>query len=252
MNIAVITGASSGIGVEYVKAVNDQFPDLQEIWIIARRKDRLEEIAGQYPPGKIVPVALDLTCDSSYEAYQAMLEEKKPCVQVLVNNSGLGKLGDVRGADYREQIQMVDVNCRALTAMATITLPYMQAGSVLLNTCSIAAYVPTPRMAVYCSTKAYVFSYSKALREEVKKAGIRVLAACPGPMDTEFLNVAGINGNSKLFDFCPRVSAGEMARKSLIKARKGRAVYTNKLIYKVYRVLCKLLPHNWIMWKTTA
>lgn len=252
MNIAVITGASSGIGIEYVDAVAEAFPQLDEIWLIARRKNRLEELASRYPQKKIVPIPMDLSLESSFEEYQKLLKEKNPNVQVLINNSGLGKLCDFNGADYQEQIEMVDINCRALTAMASITLPFMSKGSVLLNTCSIAAFVPTPRMTVYCSTKAYVFSFSKALREEVKKQGINVLAACPGPMDTEFLKVAGIEGKSKLFDFCPRVNAQKMARNSLKKACKGKSVYTELLIYKVYRVIGKILPHNWIMGKTTA
>ena len=129
----------------------------------------------------------------------------------------------------------------------------MKSGSAVLNVCSIAAYIPNPRMAVYCSTKAFVFSFSKALREELKVKKINVLAACPGPMDTEFLTVADIpKGASKLFDFCPRVDPAVMAKKSLKYAFNGKAVYTNKIIYKFYRILCKIAPHNLLMKKFTA
>ena len=125
-------------------------------------------------------------------------------------------------------------------------------GSAIINVCSIAAFVPTPRMTVYCSTKAYVFSFSKSLREETKKSGINVLAVCPAPMDTEFLAVAGIEGKSPLFDKLPRVKPAEVAEKSLRKAFAGRAVYTNRILYKMYRVLGKLLPHNWLMGASTV
>lgn len=253
MKIAVITGASSGIGPEYVRATIEQMPEIEEIWVIARRLDRLEALVAQYPQVKIVPIALDLVKTDSFAAYAARLREQAPDVRLLINNAGYGKLGDFAEIDTEAQGEMVDLNDRAPVLMTAETLPYMQRGAVVLNTCSIASFVPTPRMAVYCSTKAFILSFSKALREELKPRGIKVHAACPGPMETEFLAVADIpKGRSKLFDFCPRVNAAVMADKSLRAARKGRATYTNRVLYKLYRVLCKLIPHNWIMRFTTA
>lgn len=253
MKIAVITGASSGIGPEYVRATIEQLPEIEEIWVIARRLDRLQALAAQYPQVKIVPVALDLLKSDSFASYADLLREHQPDVRLLINNAGFGKLGNFAEIGTQAQAEMVDLNDRAPVVMTAETLPYMQRGAIVLNTCSIASYVPTPRMTVYCSTKAFILSFSKALREELKPQGINVHAACPGPMETEFLAVADIpKGRSKLFDFCPRVNAAEMADKSLRAARKGRATYTNRVLYKLYRVLCKLIPHNWIMGQTTA
>lgn len=253
MKIAVITGASSGIGPEFVRATIEQLREVEEIWVIARRLDRLQALAEAYPTKTIVPITLDLLKTESIAAYAARLKEADADVRLLINNAGFGKLGDFTEINPAAQGEMVDLNDRAPVLMTAATLPHMQRGAIVLNTCSIASFVPTPRMAVYCSTKAFILSFSKALRQELKPRGIKVSAACPGPMDTEFLAVADIpKGRSKLFDFCPRVSAAKMADKSLRAARKGRAVYTNRVLYKVYRVMCKLIPHNWIMPFTTA
>lgn len=252
MSMAIITGASSGLGREFVRAAVADHPEIDEYLLIARRKERLEALAAEFPSIKFTILPLDLTLAESRAQITAFLKERRPDVRLLVNNSGYGWMGDVAQADPEEQAGMVALNCGALTAMCALTLPFMPRGSVIVNVCSIAAFIPTPRMAVYCSTKAYVFSFSKALREEVRSAGINVLAACPGPMDTEFLDVAGITGRSKLFATLPRVSPAQMARQSLKKAFSGRAVYTNGLLYKLYRVLGKLLPHNWLMKTTTV
>ena len=250
---AVITGASSGLGREYVKATVKKYPDINQFWLIARRYDKMKELADEFPEKSFRIIALDLSKTESFNEYKRLLDEEKPNIKLLINNSGFGKLGFFDELPMELQTGMIDVNIRALTAITRLSLEYMRSESVILNVCSIAAFIPNPRMAVYCSTKAFVFSFSKALREELKPKKINVLAACPGPMDTEFLAVADIpTGASKLFDFCPRVDPAIMAEKSLEYAFNGKAVYTNKLIYKLYRVLCKLLPHNWLMKKFTA
>jgi len=102
-------------------------------------------------------------------------------------------------------------------------------------------------MTVYCSTKAFVYSFSKALRAELRKHKIGVTAVCPGPMDTEFLPVAGIVGNSKMFNTLPRCNVTEVAEKTVKAACRNRGIYTNKLIYKLYRVIAKLLPHGLVV-----
>lgn len=250
---AVITGASSGLGREYVKQVVKLHPEITEFWLIARRADKMQELADEFTNKKFNIISLDLSNKEAFDEYKKQLDLAKPNIRLLINNSGYGKLGNFKELPTYEQTGMIDVNIRALTAITRLSLEYMHSGSVILNVCSIAAFIPNPRMAVYCSTKAFVFSFSKALREELKAEGINVLAACPGPMDTEFLSVANIpQGASKLFDFCPRVSPEIMAERSLKYAFAGKAVYTNKFIYKLYRVLCKLIPHNWLMKKFTA
>lgn len=162
---------------------------------------------------------IDLTDYGRYDALRSALEEKQPDVVWLFNNAGFGKLGDYGEIDPRDHYDIANLNCAALSAVTGTVLPYMHAGAHIVNVCSIAAFAPTPRMTVYCSTKAFVYSFSKALRAELRKKQIGVTAVCPGPMDTEFLPVAGIQGNSKMFNTLPRCNVAEVAEKTVKAAR---------------------------------
>jgi len=248
MNIAVITGASSGLGIEYLKNICEMYSNLDEIWIIARRREKLEELAANYPDKKIIPFVLDLSEYDSYEKFEKKLSESSANVRILVNNAGYGVLGDVHESDYIKQSGMVDLNCRALTALTAIALKYMASGSFIVNVCSIASFCPNPRMSVYSSTKAYVKSFSRSVRFENIKRGINVLAVCPGPMKTEFLAVAGINGNSKTFEILPYSDPSKTAKGSLLAAEKGKDFYTPGAFYKFYRFLAKIAPHRLLMY----
>lgn len=248
MKTAILTGASSGLGKEYLTELVRQFPEVEQIVLIARRKDRLDALAAQFPQKKMVVLPLDLTQEDSYAALADWMKTEQPQVHALINNAGFGTLGNLIDMDYPTQMRMTDLNVRALTTLTTIALPYMEKGGFVLNVCSIASFCPNPRMTVYCSTKAYVLSFSKSLRYELKDRGTNVLAVCPGPMETEFLPVAGITStNSKTFATLPYCNPAEVARKSLRQAARGRAVYTNRVFFKFYRVLAKILPHNWLM-----
>ncbi len=248
MKIAIVTGASSGLGQEYVRVIAEKYDEIDEIWVIARRTERLTELKSKFPNKKIFPISLDLTKYESYETLAGMLESEKPEIKILVNNAGFGTLGDFDTMDMNTQTRMVDLNNRALTAVTSVSLPYMKRGSFAVNVCSIASFAPNPRMTVYCSTKAYVLSFSKSLRFELKKKGINVLALCPGPMDTEFLPAAGIEkGSSHTFDTLPRVNPAMAAERSLLYASRGRGIYTPRLFFKLYRFLAKALPHGIVM-----
>ena len=247
MDIAIITGASSGLGKEYFCEIAKNCRELDEIWLIARRRDRMEALAALFPERKVEIFSLDLFDTSSFDKLSEILKERGANVKMLINNAGVGKLGNIADEPYTTQLPMIDLNCRALSAMASVVLPFMKKGSFILNVCSIAAFAPTPRMTVYSSTKAYVMSFSRSLRYELKEKGINVLAVCPGPMDTEFLEVADIKGNSKTFKTLPYCDPKQVARISLEKAARGRAVYTPTATFKFYRVLAKLLPHGIVM-----
>lgn len=248
MDIAIITGASSGLGIEYLKHICEMYPNLHEYWIIARRKDRLDSIVKMYPDKKIIPISLDLCDYKSYEYIEKLLDKNNAVVKVLVNNAGYGILGEFYDSDYKSQSGMVDLNCRAMTALSSIVLKYMKKGSFIVNVCSIASFCPNARMTVYSSTKAYVLSFSKGLRCENKKHGINVIAVCPGPMHTEFMNVAGIcKGKSNMFDTLPYCDPSEVSRKSLIYAQKGKGIYTPLFYYKLYRFIAKIVPHSILM-----
>ena len=246
MRVAVITGASSGLGKEYVYCLLKSRPDLDRIFIIARREEKLKEIAEVSP--KIVPVPLDLTSPDFAENYRKILIENDADVKVLINNAGFGKLGLFEDIPAKENAGMVRLNCEAFTIVAYETLKFMKEGAEIINTCSIASFAPNTRMAVYCSTKAYVMSFSRALREELRSRKINVLSVCPGPMDTEFLPIANIEpGVSGTFDSLPRVNVKKIAEKSLLASSKKRAVYTCTIFYKFYRLISKILPTSLIM-----
>ena len=247
MKTVVITGASCGLGEEYLKQVISQMPDVEEIWLVARRLEKLEMLASRFAGQRIRCLPLDLTDTNSFETYQRELEAAKPQIALLINNAGCGKLGLVAEANCAEQAAMVDLNCRALTAVTVLSLPFMEKGSAILNVSSIASFAPTPRMTVYSATKAYVSAFSKSLGEELRPRGITVLTVCPGPMATNFLEVADIVGRSRTFETLPYCHPAIVAEKSLARLLRGKRWYTNRLLYKFYRVLCKLLPHSLVM-----
>ncbi len=246
MKIAVVTGASSGLGTEYCKAL-DALNLADEIWLVARRKDRLVELSRKLNTKSKV-LAFDITDQKGIELYENELKNSGAEVKFLINNAGFGRLNKFCDITTKDNADMVRLNCEALTVMTNVTLPYIKNGGHILNTCSIAAFAPNTRLAVYSSTKAYVMSLSLALSDELKENGITVTAVCPGPMDTEFLPVAGIEkGSSHTFDTLPRVNPAVMAEKSLKAAIKGKTVYTNKVFYKFYRFVSKLLPIKLVM-----
>ena len=246
MNIAIITGASTGLGQSFFSSLVNRYPELDGIWLIARREERLRQMA-QGSPVPVTVLSMDLTVADNYDVLADRLAQAQAQVRILINNAGVGELDNVADSDWRTQSRMVDLNCRALTAVTTVVLPHMQAGSFIVNVASIASFAPNARMTVYSSTKAYVLSFSKGLREELRGKGINVLAVCPGPMNTEFLDVANITGRSPMFKLLPYSDPDKVADKAVVQAARGRSVYTPRLFFKFYRVLAKLLPHGLVM-----
>lgn len=245
MKIAVITGASAGLGTEYIKRLDKCGYD--ELWLIARRGDRLEAISEKCLTDCRI-LAMDITKEECFADYKRLLDDLKPEVQMLINNAGFGRLGYFEDIDEAATIGMLRLNCEALTAFTHATLPYIPKGGEIINISSIASFVPNARMTVYSSTKAYVTSFSRALRFELKRKKINVLAVCPGPMETEFLPVANIGkGTSHTFDTLPRVKPEMIAKRSLAASKKGKAMYTGRLFYKFYRLLSRIIPHKILM-----
>lgn len=247
MSMAVITGASAGLGREFVKAVRDQHPEIDEYLLIARRRDRLEAVAADLTGVKTHLLALDLTDPAGFDEIARFLSERRPDIRLLVNNAGFGTLGELEKSSVSSQLNMTALNCGALTALCALAAPFMKRGAAIVNVSSIAAFVPTPRMATYAATKAYALSLSRALREELRPRGVNVLAVCPGPMDTEFLDVAGISGRSRLFERIPHIAPDRVAAGAVRQAFRGRAVYTPTLVYRLYRLIAKLLPRAWLI-----
>ena len=242
MRTAIVTGASSGLGREFVRQMAEVFPEIECYWLIARRVDRLAELAEMLPDKQVECLSLDLCDTMSFMALQEKLAAERPEIALLVNNAGCGYLGNIGEVDTASQTRMIDLNLRALTAVTNMAVPFMVPGSCILNVSSIASFCPNPRMTVYSAGKAYVTAYTVGAAEELKAKGITVTAVCPGPMDTEFIRLGGIEGNSRMFEMLPYCDQVRVAGGALRATRAGRTIYTPKLFYKFYRVLAKVTP----------
>ncbi|MBE6739769.1 MAG: SDR family NAD(P)-dependent oxidoreductase [Ruminococcaceae bacterium] len=250
MITAIITGASSGLGREFALALKKRCPDIESFWLIARRREKLEELAKELGEDKCFVLPLDLTGEEYVSELTQVLSDSVPEIKYLINNAGYGKLDYFENIPVGDCANQVTLNCVSLTTVTRLCLPYMEKDGEIINVASIASFAPNARMTVYSSTKAYVLSFSRSLREEFKMSGkkLNCLAVCPGPMDTEFLPVANIGkGTSKTFDTLPRTNPKKVAEKALKMSAKKKAVYTPKFFFKFYRVLSKILPTSLVM-----
>ena len=184
MIIAVITGASSGIGREFVYSVDKRFV-YDEIWVIARRAERLEELKEKCR-NTLRPLAMDLASEEDLKAYQALLEREKPEIALLINAAGCGVFGPFAEKDLDALLHSAKLNSLSLTAMCHMSLPYMKSGSSIVNMGSNSSWQPVPYQAVYGASKSYVLSLSRAIGRELKGRGIHVMCVCPGWIKTEF------------------------------------------------------------------
>ena len=241
MKIAIITGASAGLGLEFLCQTPAIYPDIEEYWLIARRAEKLEDAAKKVSV-KCRVIPLDLTKDESYARLNEALETEKPEVLMLINNSGCGFLGNVGDGELEKQTAMIDLNLKGLTAVTHMVIPYIPKGGRIINVSSIASFCPNARMTVYSATKAYVNAFTFGISEELKEKGITVTAVCSGPMDTDFIYAGAIKGNSKTFEVLPYCDPKKVAHGALLAAKKGRTIHTPRAFYKLYRVIAKILP----------
>ncbi len=188
MRIAVVTGASSGIGREFVFAI-DREEVFEEIWVIARREDRLKELQTSCR-NRIRAIPLDLADFSSIEEYKKLLAEEKPNIHLLVNAAGFGVFGPFADVDPEKLVKSAELNAISLTAMCHASLPYMEKGDSIINMGSNSSWQPVPYQAVYGASKSYVLNFSRAICRELKPRGIHVMCVCPGWIKTEFQEVA--------------------------------------------------------------
>lgn len=242
MDIAVVTGASSGLGTQFVKGIAERYPHLDEIWMIARRKEKMEELASEVSV-KTRIISLDLGADESYEKLKEMLARYNPNIQLLINNAGYEKSGEFMRLDERDIQNMIAVNIKGMTMVQRICLSYMPQNSFTIMTCSVTAFAPIPYEAVYSASKKYMYYLAKALRYELKQKGVNILLLCPGNMDTE-MNPKGQFRQSEKIGALPYLDMKEVVQKSLIKAEKGQAVYTPGIFYKLFRLSGKMIPSS--------
>lgn len=239
MRIALITGASSGLGREFAKQIPKLYNNLDELWVVARRTERLEKLKKELD----IPVRIfdgDLQRDYIYEKIARELEKYDADIRMLVNAAGYGKIGAAGELDIREQLGMIDVNCRALTRMTLMALPHLSRGSRVILVASAAAFAPQPGFAVYAATKSYVQSFARGMRLELSERGVIVTSVCPGPVSTEFFDRAGHSETLTKDSFMS--DAPNVVKKALIDSVKGRAVSVYSVKMKALRAGAFLLP----------
>ena len=242
--IAVVTGASSGLGREFAVQISKKYKTIEEIWVIARRKEWLDDLKKVIKNKKVVVLALDITKEEDLDIYRNKLKEENPTIRVLVNAAGYGMMGYFETTVYEDQVGMIDTNCRALVAMTHISLPYMGAPSNIINIASAAAYMPQPSFAVYAATKSMVRSFSKALNAELEGKDILVTAVCPGPVNTEFFDIAEQHTKTKAFKMFFRVEAKDVVSRALYDVYYMRNESTYSIPMKLCKVGAKLVPHD--------
>ena len=247
MNIAIVTGASSGMGREFVLQL-PRYVQVDQIWAIARRADALESLktATSVP---VRPISADMCKDESFENLAQLLEAEKPNVRLLVNAAGFGKFGAYHRVSVEDDCRMIQLNCTALVRMTRMVLPYMSAGSHILQLDSLSAFQPVPYIYTYAATKHFVLAYSRGLNQELKNTGIRCMAMNPGWVKTEFFNHAfQTNEHNEVQYFNRLYEAKDVVAtglKDLYKSRKDYSVHGLPVKLQVFFV--NLLPHSMVM-----
>lgn len=242
-NIAVITGASSGIGMEFAFQIDCLFTKFDEIWLIARREERLKEVSKLLDTKtKIIP--MDVANKEHMDSFYELLKEEKPRIRMLINGAGFGLMGSVENIPIEKQLQMIDVNVRALTDMTYACLPYLVKNARVIQLASAAAFLPQKNFAVYAAGKSYVLSFSRALSEELRKKQIYVTAVCPGPVETEFFDHADTYGHSITLKEKTMVSADRVVKKALCDSMRKKQMSVCSPLMQAFMILTKVFPHK--------
>ena len=244
MNIAIVTGASSGFGKEFVKQINEKY-QLDEIWVVARRIDRLEELKKEYKT-PIRTFGLDLTERKSLDKIEKAVKEKNANVKLLVNNAGFGLFAAFKDGDLDTWLKMVDLNDKALVGLTYLMLPYMSEGSEIINIASMAAFQPIPYIGIYGATKAFVLSFTRALNFELKPKKIKAIAVCPFWTKTEFFDVA-VKDDSVITYYSHFNTIEKVVTLALKNIKKGKDVSISDFPVKFQRFLVKILPTKMVM-----
>ena len=246
-NIIVVTGASSGIGREFVVQLS-KIENVDEIWVIARRTNRLEELKEKIETS-IKCLSLDLTNEVDLKKYIEELEKEKPNIKVLVNAAGYGKIEHDENISTDIKLNMIDLNIKAVVTITDASLPYMKENSKIVNIASDAAFQPLPYINVYAATKSFVLYYSRALNQELKYRGIKVLAVCPFWTKTEFFDRAIINKEKDvIINYTAMYETEKVVRKAIKDMnKKNKDISVYGVVNKMQWIGAKIFPHGLVM-----
>lgn len=252
--IALITGASSGLGLEYALQLDkiskkNRLPKVDEIWLIARREDRLRELAGKLDAETRV-FAGDICHDSFRLSIVESIKNEEKQISYLINSAGMGKTGYFEDLTHKEVEGLLDLNIKALTLLCHETLPFMSRGGIIFNIASVAAFLPQVNFSIYAASKSYVLSFSRALSFELADKGIKVIAVCPNPMETEFFDKSpekqvsaikkiGLESPKRVVSYSLKLAANNFIK---------RRVSVSHFFAKIIHLLSKILPSSFVMW----
>lgn len=242
--IGIITGASGGFGREFVKLCLNE--SLDEIWAIARNKEKLDTLVRDYGE-KIKTFPLDLSNRKNIFVIKNALENENVTVQYLINNAGFTKFCSYCDIDLSESLNMIDLNVISVVALGLVCIPYMQKGSHIINIASQASFFPLPYQNIYAATKAFVRNYTRALNVELKSTGITATAVCPGWMKTGLFERAKIGAKKTLTKFTGIVMPSVVAKRAMKDAKKGKDISVYGAFNKTTHILSKILPQRLVM-----
>ena len=240
-NISIVTGATGGIGREFVKLL--LMEDTNEIWAVARNIEKLNNLKEEFGE-RIVLVSADLSQGKSLELIEEMLRECNPLIRYLINNAGGGKMGAYNEFSKAEIESHIMTHCTAMAVLCNLCIPYMEKGSHVINMASQSAFQPVPYINLYAASKAFVRSYSRALNVELRGTGIVCTVACPGWIKTELLET---ERNGKQVHFPAMALAEDVAAHILKDAKKGKDMSVYSTYVKFMHLLAKLFPHKLVM-----
>ena len=248
-NIIVISGASSGMGKEFLLQILEKEPNIDEVWAIARREDRLLELKEKVSD-KIIPIKLDLSVEKDLLKFKEKIDKEKPNVVILGNCAGFGVFDHSENVETNTKLNMIDLNVKAPVALIDYTLPYMKENAKIMNIASCAGFQPIPYINDYAATKSYLLSYSRALNKELKYKNIHVLAVTPYWTKTEFFDRAIDEDKKKVvIKYVAMYEAKDVMKqaiKDLYNFKKDISCYGFKNRFQ--KLLTKILPHKLVMY----
>ncbi len=240
MSVAIITGASGGIGSEFARQLNN-LGVIDEFWFVARNESKMRALADELGV-KAKIIGADLTTDEGVNKVRAALEEEKPSVNFLVNASGFGNFGAFDEISENEVVKMIDLNVKALVLLTHMTIPYMEIGGRIIQLGSGSCFTPLPYFNIYSSSKVFVLHYTKSLNYELKKYGVRATCFCPGWVETEFLDKSTANGKTHPRTMKPLLKCEDVVKKCVKASVKGKAMCVTNWYTKLQHLLFKILP----------
>lgn len=244
--IIVVTGASSGMGKDFIKQI-EQKENVDEIWAIARSTKKLEELKEEVKtPIKVI--SLDLTKIESFEEYKKLIESEEISIRILANCAGFGIFDHTENIDYKVLNEMVDLNCSSYVNMISLSLPYIEKGGKILNIASCAGFQPIPYIACYGATKAFVISYGRALNKELKYRKIHVLTVTPFWTKTAFFDRA-VDDNKKpvVIKYAAMYDPHKVMAKAIKDLYKNKEISCYGFKNNAQRLMVRLLPKKLVM-----